>query len=259
MWSTGDPSETMAEGILTELGQLVCNHPWWRARTRLTLALLRKNGVAPPAKVLDAGCGWGTNLLALEDRGYHVTGLDVSLRTLELLDNGRRRLILADLTKPFPDDHQVYDAVLALDVIEHLDDDADAIARLAKLCSPGGLMIVSVPALPELYSEFDSIQGHRRRYTPATLEDAFGAADIDLGRILWWGSWLVPTLRFQRRRSKQRSPSDGPIEIYREYLKLPPPTIRMVLRAAFRIENVLALSGLTRTGTSLLAIGRRPM
>ena len=60
-------------------------------------------------------------------------------------------------------------------MIEHLDDDAAALASLGRLVRPGGTLIVSVPALPELFSEFDQVQGHRRRYQPDDLRAAFDA------------------------------------------------------------------------------------
>ena len=107
------------------------------------------------------GCGWGVTLAALEASGYNATGLDISPKTLTMLDHERegRSLIEADLTRPWPSSFTPFDAVLALDVVEHLDDDRAAVARLKELVKPGGVLVVSVPALPELFSEFDRIQG----------------------------------------------------------------------------------------------------
>ena len=124
-WSEGAADDNMAEDILVELGEVVRRHPWWRARTRLTLRLLRDLDVAPPARVLDAGCGWGTTLEALEARGYQAVGMDISRRILERLDRPGRALVEADLSGPLKA-AEPYRAVLALDVIEHLDDDREA-------------------------------------------------------------------------------------------------------------------------------------
>ena len=60
---------------------------------------------------------------------------------------------------------------------------------------PGGFVVVSVPALPGIYSEFDRIQGHRRRYLPQGLIEAFADSDLELERVFWWGRWLVPDPR----------------------------------------------------------------
>ncbi len=104
----------------------------------------------------------GSDARVPQAAGYRVTGLDISRQALELLDNGRRRLVLADLSQPIPSHAGTFDAVLALDVIEHIDDDQGAVERLMSLAAPGGVLMVTVPALMDLFSEFDAIQGHRR-------------------------------------------------------------------------------------------------
>ncbi len=180
----------MDDSILADLAGTVRRHPWWTARASLTLALLEREGVKPPSRVLDAGCGWGVTLDALERRGYRAAGLDLSRRALEQIDRPDRVLFEADLTRDLDAalDGQPFDAVLALDVLEHLDDDRDALARIAGLVPIGGCVLISVPALPALFSEFDAVQGHRRRYTPETLCKAFDGTGLNLQSIRWWGS-----------------------------------------------------------------------
>jgi SAM-dependent methyltransferase len=253
-WSRGDPSQNMPEEILADLGPIIRRHPWWQARARLTLALLEQQGIRPPATILDVGCGWGVTLDHLERRGYRVTGLDIARRALELLDRPDRTLIEADLTQPLPPDAGGFDAVLALDVIEHLDDDRAAVGQLARLVRPGGLVLVSVPALPELFSEFDSIQGHRRRYLPETLQRAFEGSGLDLARTLWWGGWMVPVLRRQRR--DRASAGVTTTDIYRRYLRLPRWPGTPMIRLAYRLDQPRTLAARPRKGTTLIALAR---
>jgi SAM-dependent methyltransferase len=256
-WSEGVADGNMAEDILVELGALINRHPWWRARARLTLDLLGRLGVRPPDRVFDAGCGWGTTLEALERAGYRVAGADISRRALERLDRPDRELIEVDLTKPLPPEQAGgYDAVLALDVIEHLDDDRAAVERLGELTRPGGYVVVSVPARPDLFTEFDEIQRHRRRYLPATLERAFGVAGLKLERTFWWGSWMVPLIRWSRGRPKAAA-GESTAEIYRHYLKLPPWPGPLVMKAAYALEQPRAVAGKLHDGTSLFAVARR--
>jgi SAM-dependent methyltransferase len=256
-WSQGNAAEHMPEEILVDLAGIIRRHPWWRARAALTLELLTDLGLRPPARVLDVGCGWGVTLEALEARGFRAVGMDVSRRTLDELDRPGRRLIEADLTRPMAPDIPAHDAVLALDVIEHLDDDAAAVGRLASLTKPGGYVVVSVPALPEMYGEFDRIQGHRRRYLPSGLRAAFADSGLVVERVFWWGRWLVPTLRRQRAGRRMR-PGESAAEVYRRYLGLPPWPMGTVARLAFAIERRGAIRGRLRVGTSLFAVARRP-
>jgi 2-polyprenyl-3-methyl-5-hydroxy-6-metoxy-1,4-benzoquinol methylase len=255
-WSEAISAANMPEEILVDLGAVVSRHPWWEARAGLTLRLLQVLGLQPPARVLDAGCGWGITLEALEQRGYQATGLDVSRRALERLDRPGRMLVEADLSGPIEHGGMVYDAVLALDVIEHLDDDRAAVRRLGALVGPGGRLIVSVPALPALFTEFDAIQGHRRRYLPETLRAAFACSGLELERVFWWGRWLVPFVRRQRAGLGAR-PGESAPEVYRRYLQLPPWPLLWVARLAFWLEETAALQGRLRMGTSLFAVARR--
>jgi SAM-dependent methyltransferase len=245
----------MSEDILTELAHIISRHPWWQARASLMLALLQRMKVHPPASVLDAGCGWGVNFQALERHGYNVDGLDISRRVLERLDRPGRELFEADLTQSLPATARTYDAVIALDVIEHVDDDHAVLTGLARLTKPGGVCMVSVPALPELYSEFDAVQGHRRRYLPETLCQAFQDCGLRLERMLWWGSWMVPVMRRQRSRVRPES-GQTPPEVYRSYLSLPPWPLRSVLRLAFAFDHLRTLWGKNKRGSSLFALAR---
>jgi SAM-dependent methyltransferase len=197
-------------------------------------------------------------LEALEAAGYRVSGLDVSRRALERLDRPGRRLIEADLTRREEPsrDGPAFDAVLALDVIEHLDDHRAAVARLGGLLRPGGWLVVTVPALPKLYSEFDRVQGHRRRYRPEDLRATFDSSRLVLVQLSWSGQWLVPLLR-RHRGGRRRSAGRTPEEIDLRHLALPPWPLPRPFRWAFDREQTRALDGRLTRGTSLLAAARR--
>ena len=256
--SGGNADANIDEDILVDLSETIHRHPWWLARARLTVALLKRLGVNRPARVLDAGCGWGVTLERLERCGYQADGLDISRRALDRLDRPGRLLVEADLAQPLTDGFGLYDAVLALDVIEHIDDDRVPVANLGRLARPGGVVVISVPALPELFSEFDAIQGHRRRYLPDTLRGAFVGSGLALEQIFWWGAWLVPLLRLQRPRIRSQ-PGATAAEIYSRYLRLPPWPLAWLLQMAFALEQAPALAGALATGTSLFAVGRKPV
>lgn len=256
-WSEGIADDNMAEDILVDLAGTIHRHPWWQARSKLTITLLEQLGVSPPAQVCDAGCGWGTTLGALERHGFRVTGMDISRRTLEALDRPERELVLADLARDVPPGMDKYDAVLALDVIEHIDDDRDAVAKLARLVRPGGVVVVSVPARPDLFTEFDEIQGHRRRYLPETLRAAFHGSSLEVERVFWWGQWLLPMIRRQRSKAKKNGSGESAAATYQRYLRLPPWPGPLLLRLGFAFEHGRALGGKLHTGTSLFAVARR--
>jgi len=254
-WSQGSADEGMPEALLVETLDKVRRHPWWRARAKLALAALHAQHIRPPARIFDVGCGWGVNLQALEASGYHATGFDISRRILELIDQPNRQLVEADITKPLPGGVAPCDGLFALDVIEHLDDDQAAVRQFARLVRFGGFVIVSVPALPELFSEYDRIQGHRRRYLPETLRAAFAGTGLTVRSIFWWGAWMVPILRRTRRSAGGTGGTRS--KTYAEYLRLPPWPLPCLMTLAYKSEHGRALRGRMRTGTSLFAIAVR--
>ena len=119
-------------------------------------------------------------------------------------------------------------------------------------------MVVSVPAMPELYSEFDAVQGHRRRYRPADLRAAFDPGQLVIEQLFWWGSWLVPLFRMKRSRSTATG-GETPEEVYLRHLNLPPWPLPRLFDLAFAWEHRRALRGALRRGTSLIAVARRPL
>lgn len=71
---------------------------------------------------------------------------------------------------------ELFDTILYLDVLEHIEDDRSEMARAARLLAPGGRLIVLAPAFRFAYSAFDAAIGHHRRYTRATLDGIRPAA-----------------------------------------------------------------------------------
>lgn len=106
----------------------------------MTAHILRERGAQ--ARVLDVGCGAGflSNHLARE--GFDVTGVDASQTSLDVAarydETGRARYVLGDaLALPFPAGS--FDAVCAMDFLEHVEHPATAVAEISRVLKPGGL------------------------------------------------------------------------------------------------------------------------
>lgn len=133
-------------------------------------------------------------------------------------------VLVAGLRERFPDDDVAvlqcslpedppptagrYTAAVAINVLEHIEDDVGAARAMRDRCRPGGHVVVFVPAFPSLMSRFDRDVGHHRRYRRASLTACLEAAGLDLVRIhhvnaLGFLSWWV-LMRLGRQR-----PTDG--------------------------------------------------
>jgi SAM-dependent methyltransferase len=108
---------------------------------------------------------------------------DVEVRTL-------------DLSEPFEIEEPV-ESVVAMNVLEHIDDDIGALRALSRCVVPGGSIVLWVPAYMALYGDFDRKVGHVRRYTPKTLRAAVEGAGLRverchpinfLGGLAWWAA-----------------------------------------------------------------------
>lgn len=150
------------------------------------------------ASVLEVGAGLGEFATVLtEPRRYVVTDLDpeaVRLMAERFADRPEVEAREMDAEGAVDLDEPV-DTVLAINVLEHIEDDVTALRTLACHVRPGGTVVMWVPGYQALYGDFDRAVGHFRRYTPRGLREAFEAAGLRpgtvrpvnmLGGIAWW-------------------------------------------------------------------------
>jgi SAM-dependent methyltransferase len=102
-----------------------------------------------------------------------------------------------------------YDAIVAVNVIEHIRDDHALVRRLADLLKPGGKLAVYVPACPAVYGTLDKALGHHRRYTPDSLTALLAGAGLRVEpprymNILGLLGWTLNGRLFKRHQLSPR-------------------------------------------------------
>ena len=156
-----------------------------------------------PTTVLEIGCSSGFLLRELLAKlpGHCIVGADYTRDTLETLGTKLPNvpLLQFDLTRcPLADDFS--DAIVLLNVLEHINDDDAAIAQLFRIVKPGGVVIIEVPASPSLFDVYDRVLMHHRRYTMRGLmklaqRHGFVVEQRShLGFILYPLFWLIKRL-----------------------------------------------------------------
>jgi SAM-dependent methyltransferase len=171
------------------LDEIEEDHWWLVGKRLLTRSLIASE--TGGGRLLDLGCGTG-GLLRDSAAGADCVGVDRSALGLRICARkGLERLVRADVSKP-PFRAGAFDTLLALDVIEHLDDDVAFLRRARDLCAPGGHFMVSVPAFPWLWSRHDETFEHRRRYTARTLQAALLAAGFVPERLTYTNLFVFP-------------------------------------------------------------------
>lgn len=124
--------------------------------------------------VLDLGCGTGHISRMFEGRN-RVVSYDPAVqgvRTARALQKNRGGFVVGGGEKlPFGD--AKFDAVLLIDVLEHIEDHESVTAEIRRVLRPGGLVFCMVPQHMSLYSRIDAANGHVRRYERQELIDVF--------------------------------------------------------------------------------------
>jgi SAM-dependent methyltransferase len=184
-------------------------HFWFRARNRAIGAMVRQltTKAAPGYRVLEAGCGTGNVLRVLERTcpGGMVVGIDLLSGGLQY---ARRRtscsLVHCDINAlPFA---RPFDVICLFDVLEHLDDDVDVLRSLHRLTKRNGVLLLTVPAHPSLWSYFDQASYHRRRYELGELKSKLVGAGYHVEYITYYMASIFPLVWLGRRvRSLKRA------------------------------------------------------
>jgi hypothetical protein len=108
------------------------------------------------------------------------------------------------------DEASSYSAVVAFNVLEHIEDERAAVAGMRALLPPGGRVVLVVPAFPTAMSRFDRAIGHHRRYRSSTLRSVVESAGLEVEELRYVNSlgllgWYVAVKLLRRR------PRAGPL------------------------------------------------
>jgi SAM-dependent methyltransferase len=149
--------------------------------------------------VLEVGAGLGEFAAQLTGLDRHVvTDVDphaVAAMAARFADRPEVEARVLNLAGGPIDIGTPVSTVVAINVLEHIDDDIGALEALANITEPDGRIVLWVPAYMQLYGDFDRAVGHVRRYTPATMTSAIRSAGLRptlvkpvnlLGAVAWW-------------------------------------------------------------------------
>ncbi len=191
----------MQESYSKAYADLWRGHWWWQARHRIVLRLLdrwqkdfREDNSHSPANaagpaILDIGCAGG---VAFDDwsRYGDVYGIEPDENLISKTSSWHERVehTLFDDAYRSP---RAYDVVLMLDVLEHIEDDDAAMRKLYSILKPGGCAILTVPALPALWSVHDEVNLHFRRYTKRTLSEVVRRAGVEIRELRYLFFWSL--------------------------------------------------------------------
>jgi len=139
------------------------NHWWFEGKKNIMLSILKKNINKNNLKILDFGCGVGVNTKMLSDFG-HVTCYDESPEAIKYLKKKFNNDEKISIVNNFENCNELFDLIIASDVLEHIENDERELKKIHKLLKPNGLFLATVPAYQFLFSKKDIEVQHKRRY-----------------------------------------------------------------------------------------------
>lgn len=253
---------------LTDLHEIEAGlgtHPIDRASRRNAIEMLRAMGIGENGAILEVGCSSGFLLKDLL-RAFpdaEIVGADTIRTALERVGAtlpGVPLLQMDLLSCPLPGGQ--FDAVVALNVLEHIEDDSRGISQIARLLKPGGIFVVEVPQGAGLYDSYDSLLRHFRRYSQAELLAKIRDAGLNVEKATSLGflSFLpfyivkkISRLRYGVRGEKSRDRES----IVRAQIRKT--SRNVVLEVAFAIEARVRPLGRFLPGIRCTAAARKPV
>lgn len=243
----------MDETLIAKYPGLERSHFWWVTRRSFVKSIYEEyaaNGGV--GTVLDVGCGSGVTASMLTELGAEVTGVDLDVHRNVGAQPDGSRLVRADYLEIRPD-LGTFDFVVALDSVEHFEDERAVLDALFQSTCSGGRALVTVPAFQWLWSSHDVDSHHYRRYTRSSLRDALTSAGFTVDRVGYLFLALIGpksvTALLERGLARSLPSGTGVTD-----------SLNDAARRYFKVETRLALAfrNFLPFGTSVAALATRP-
>jgi SAM-dependent methyltransferase len=236
------------------------SHFWFRWRIRAFLAQLRDLNI-PTEKywnVLDVGCGTGVVRNQVEaETNWSIDATDLDFNALELSRPGRGRTYYYDINERHESMKEQYDAILLFDVIEHVEHTHAFVESLLFHLKTDGYIFINVPAGNYLFSRYDEVQGHFRRYTKPSLLREFEGFPTDVLDVRYWGMSNIPLAALRKVWLQAFAKGRSDEEIFKSGFKPPNSLVNKILAGVMQIESTVIPR--PSIGTSLLAVVRKAL
>jgi ubiquinone/menaquinone biosynthesis C-methylase UbiE len=213
-------------------------------------------------RVLDIGCGAGNMFHHLARYGP-VVGVDNNPKPLAVARE-RGYDVRDGSAEDLPFDGGSFDLVSLLDTVEHCDDDMAVLRECYRVCTPGGHVVITVPAFMWLWSHNDELNAHRRRYTTKELEEKLARIGFRIRRMTYNNFFVFPmaaTMILLRRGAGQEVDLGSPHfddESYQVEMEPAPPLLNTILSGVTWTESQVLRWLNLPVGTSIICIARKP-
>jgi SAM-dependent methyltransferase len=174
-------------------------HWWFVGRRKLLHSILMPLKVSKSSIAVEVGCGTGANLRTLGSAGLYTIGVDRSTYALKLVRSKDELPLLAGDLNNLPFKTKSVGLIIAMDILEHLEDDGRGINESYRVLKKNGLLIITVPAFNFLWGIQDAVTGHKRRYSRTEIKGKLEAAGFNVLRSSYFNFFLFFPILIARR------------------------------------------------------------
>ena len=173
---------------------------WWFVGRRFFLKNIFDRFLDKEKKLLllDAGCGTGGTLEFINQFGFSI-GMDVSSQALHFCKKNHLNNLLQGDINHLPIKHERFDCVIALDLLEHLENETVCLREFHRVLKPGGYLITFVPAYQFMWSYMDEIGHHFRRYSRKNLCKVLSETGYNIKWLTSFNLFLFPLIYLTRK------------------------------------------------------------
>ncbi len=174
-------------------------HWWFVVRRKLLRLILTSLDLQQGCLAVDIGCGAGSNLTVLESAGFNVIGLDRSFYALSLAKKEQKLPLLNGDVNNLPIRFRSVGLIVAMDILEHLDNDTSGIRIFHETLKEDGTLILTVPAFKFLWGIQDEVTGHKRRYSRQEIVSKLQEAGFEITKSSYFNFFLFFPILIMRR------------------------------------------------------------
>lgn len=241
----------MKKYLYRDLYNLEERHWWHVSKRNAVTRLIEKYIGKKNLKILDVGCGSGMNLTALGKYG-DAFGIDSSPEAIMFCKKRNLKNVKLGIAEKTGFAANSFDLITALDVIEHTKDDSKSLEELYRILKPGGYIIITVPAYEALWSQWDVVLQHYRRYSREGLIKLLKDKKFEILKLSYMYSFaLLPVIVvrfFKNRLYKDNYPSD---------FSVTPDSANWLLKLVSKLELYLLLIWSIPFGTALITVAQK--
>lgn len=188
-------SISMKKYLYNDLYSLEDTHWWHKAKRSLVVFFIeryvsknRSYSKEQGLKLLDAGCGTGKNIEEFSKFGT-TWGIDFAEEAINFCKKRGLKNITRGSLERLPFMKNFFDCITALDVLEHVDDKR-ALKEINRTLKKSGILVLTIPAYPFLWSRWDEVLHHKRRYTKYTISQVLKKNGFRILKISYCYSFL---------------------------------------------------------------------